>query len=155
MNDATPDKDEIAVPPMTVVPLRMCRDETGFSPQGTEIEKTTAVADTLISFLQRNHIGIELADDVDDTRWIKLAVDADAFVDVIGGNSRAWDVAVQLDRSGCFPPKCCGERLRQRRRDIQRQFVKGQFVNRNRLMNKTFKTMRQPAGSSSWPSACE
>jgi hypothetical protein len=54
--------------------------------------------------LKRNQVGIDLADDFRNSAWVKYAVGADAFMNVIGSDGRARGIVMKLKMvRGTFP----------------------------------------------------
>ena len=75
---------------MPAVPVRNVRlneePHSGFSLERRRIKKPASVAEAAIDLLKSDEVGAELADNLDDTIRAHKAVDAPAFVDVIGRN---------------------------------------------------------------------
>jgi hypothetical protein len=53
-----------------------------------------AGAEALVGLLQGDHVGGDLADHLRDPAGVEAAVDADAFMDVVGGDQRAGGAPV-------------------------------------------------------------
>ena len=64
------------------------RHEPGLVPQLREVEQAMARAEALVGLLQRDDVRSDLSDDLGDAGGVEAAVDADAFVDVVGGDQR-------------------------------------------------------------------
>ena len=64
------------------------RHEAGVALDRRQVEETGAVAEALVGLLQGDDVGADLADHRGHPRRIEAPVDADALVDVVGGENR-------------------------------------------------------------------
>ena len=101
-HEALPEQHDIAVPAMGrgIGALDGNRDEAGLVLQPGEVEQAVAGAEALVGLLQGDDIGRDLADDLRDPAGIEAAVDADAFMDIVGGDQRAAGATVFASRNG-------------------------------------------------------
>ncbi len=90
MDHAAPRQDQIAMPAMAAAVFRRVhRHQIGCPLQQGEIEQAVAIAQPLVGFLQGDHIGADLGNHLGSALRVEDAVDADAFVDVVGGDGGA------------------------------------------------------------------
>lgn len=90
-HQALPEQHDIAVPAMGggIGALDGNRDEPGLLLQPGEVEQAVAGAEAFVGLLQGDDVRGDLADHLSDPAGVEAAIDADAFMDIVGGDQCA------------------------------------------------------------------
>ena len=137
-HNTVPREDQISMPTMAWSLREVSRRETGREFEPSKIQEAVSAAQRAVSFLKRNQVRIDLADDFRNSTWVKYAVGTDAFVNIIGGDGGARVVVMKLKMLGGLFPKSVQQRPRKRRRAREHGFprsnLKAIFLRRSRFV---------------------
>jgi hypothetical protein len=82
------------VPAMASSLLEVRGGETGSEFEPAKIQEAASTTQGPVSFLKRNQVCIDLADDFRNSTWVKYPVGADAFVNIIGCDGGARVIVI-------------------------------------------------------------